>query len=90
MKHYKMKEVPATSVKMVEKVICDLCQTEIKSTGSYNVDDVTVEHRLGVNYPEGGSGEETSFDICSSCFTNRLSVWLKSQGANSHVEEWDY
>ena len=89
MQHKEMVEVPATSREVVVKVTCDLCKKEIKEEG-YQVNEVTITHRTGDNYPEMGSGEEASVDMCGECFELKLTPWLKSQGAEPLVAEWEW
>ncbi len=81
--------VPAHAEERLDKVVCDLCQKTIKEE-RYEVDTVVVTYRNGDNYPEGGSGEETSFDVCSDCWKEKLLPWFKEQGASPQCEEWDW
>ena len=46
----------------------------------YEVKETEIRLKTGSNYPEGGSGEETTIDICPECFTEKLIPWVKSQG----------
>lgn len=87
MKHMKTVEIPATTIEVVHFVICDLCGAKIEES-SYDVDEVEVRHKTGDNYPEGGSGEETSIDMCGKCFDEKLVPWLRSQGAAPRTEDW--
>jgi hypothetical protein len=74
MKHNKILKVPATEKEVIDKITCDLCGKEIERNFGYDVNDVQVSHRTGSNYPEGGSGEETSADICGKCLMKSLSL----------------
>lgn len=89
MKHVKTVVVPASEHQQVERVTCDLCNSEIKRTG-YDADEVEIRHRTGHSYPEGGSGAETTIDMCGQCFDEKLVPWLRSQGANPTTTDWDY
>ncbi len=89
MKHLKTVEVPATTRETVDFVTCDLCGEKIDVRG-YDVDEVEVRHKTGSNYPEGGSGDETSVDMCGKCFDEKLVPWLRSQGAVPGTDEWDW
>jgi hypothetical protein len=51
---------------------------------------VEVRHHSGEMWPEGGGGEDTRFDICSTCFHEQLIPWFKSKGCNPQVKEWGY
>lgn len=88
MKHYKEREVPARIEKFVAETTCDLCRETIKLK-NWHLDDVDVRRRVGSNYPEGGNGTETVFDICGKCFETKLVPWLVSQGAKPDHSEWD-
>ena len=89
MKHMKTIEVPATVKEVLDKTTCDLCGIEI-TVDNYSAEDVTIRHRTGSRYPEGGSGEEVSVDMCGDCFDTKLVPWLRTQGANPKPEDWDW
>lgn len=90
MKHTKLIQVPVTTRTIIYAVTCDLCGMEIKLEEEYTVNEVEVRHKVGSNYPEGGSGEETSVDMCGKCFDEKLIPWLISQGAKPNTEDWDW
>lgn len=80
---------------------CDLCgalsKNEIThdwSGACYEINEtevtVTIKHKKGENYPEGGSGTECEVDLCPNCFKNKLIPWLNSQGANIKEKEWNW
>ena len=87
MRHMKTEIVPATTREVEDKVACDLCGADINRQG-YEIDEVTVKHRMGSSYPECGSGEEVITDICGQCFDKKMVPWLKSQGAEPRIEKW--
>lgn len=89
MKHTKTEHVPASTREVVTHTTCDLCGQQIKPKIG-NADEVEVKHRTGSAYPEGGSGEETSVDLCGDCFDGRLVPWLESQGAKPTTREWEF
>jgi hypothetical protein len=89
MKQYKTVDVPAKTRQVLEKTICDLCNTAIKR-GSFSVDEVTVQCKTGSVYPECGRGELEGVDMCLDCFTTKLKPWLESQGCELITTEWDY
>lgn len=89
MKHMKTVEIPATRREVVDFVSCDFCSTKIE-LHRYNVDKIEVKHKTGSSYPEGGSGTETSVDMCGKCFDERLVQWLRSQGVEPRTEDWDW
>lgn len=89
MKSYKTVNVPAKTKQVLEKTICDLCNTAIKRA-SFHIDEVTVQYRTGERYPECGSGELEEVDLCGICFKTKLKPWLESQGCELITTEWDY
>ncbi len=90
MKHLKTIPIPATTREVVDHVSCDLCGTTITENYNYEVNEVEVRHKTGTSYPEGGSSEETSVDMCGKCFDEKLVPWLRSQGAEPRSEDWDW
>lgn len=89
MKHTKVIEIPATQRTVIEKTTCDFCGTIIRKNG-LDIDEVTITHRTGWACSEGGSGHETSVDVCGRCFVDRIVPWLKSQGVTPVTKEWDW
>ena len=57
---------------------------------TYNVNDVTVRHRQGYSYPEGGDATSTILDIGPTCFQTKLIPWFESQGGKIRKEECDW
>lgn len=90
MKHMKTVAVPATTREVVDFVTCDLCGAKIDTRDNYEVNEVEVHHKTGSSYPEGGSGEDVSVDMCGKCFDEKLVPWLRSQGVEPRTEEWDW
>ena len=90
MKHLKTIPVPATTREVLDHVSCDLCGAKIANNHNYEVHEVEVRHKTGVSYPDGGSGEETSVDMCGKCFDEKLVPWLRSQGAEPQSKDWDW
>lgn len=89
MKQYKTVHVPASDNEVLDKTLCDLCGTEI-APGCYDAEDVDITHRSGHSYPEGGSGKETTIDMCGECFEEKLVPWVIEQGGRPTVRDWDY
>ena len=89
MEHYKEKHIPAATRKVLDKTTCDMCNKEIDQDSSYDINEVEVRHKKGVNYPEGGSGDVFEPDICGECFDDKLVPWLKSQGVKITKKNWD-
>ncbi len=90
MKHYKTVAVPATTRQQLTVMTCDCCKNMIVKKDSWSEEGVLVQYKTGNNYPEGGSGDITSVDICPACFKEKLRPWLESQGCKFHTEEWDW
>jgi len=93
MKVYKVQSVTIKK-EVFQKMFCDLCKKETAShswgDGMYHDNQVTIEHRWGTNYPDGGIGREIKIDLCPECFDNKLVPWLKSQGVCISESEWDW
>lgn len=97
MKKYKQISIaakPAVAAKVetvFDKVICDMCGSDIyEESDVYEVNEVKISHKYGAQYPEGGSGETISFDICHDCFTNEISKWLIEKGCTPTKDSWDW
>lgn len=89
MKHYESIEVPAKTEQRLYKTTCDVCGDEIKEE-RYSAEEVTVKRRTGCSYPDGGSGQEVSVDMCGKCFDEKLVPWLESQGVKPKTEDWEW
>ena len=89
MKYTRVIKIPETTRDVIDYVTCDLCKAKIAST-NYGVNEVTIKHKFGDNYPECGNGIETSVDLCSDCFDNKLVPWFRSQGVQPHIEDWEW
>jgi hypothetical protein len=96
MKVTSMVHVPARDVEVVSHRVCDFpgCGQRTTPRGSYEIDKcevkISVTHKEGSNYPEGGSGTELEIDICPECFTTKLLPWLKAQGVEGIEREWEW
>jgi hypothetical protein len=79
--------------KTVVAIVCDLCKRQQKGDSfeskPFELIEIEVKSRIGTSYPEGGSAQEISYDLCPACF-ERLDEWLRSQGAAPSVKrvEW--
>lgn len=83
MKHMKLITRPAKSESVLDKTTCDICGQVFLTRSMSAVNEVIVEQRKGVSYPEGGSGVDIEFDICGGCFETVLVPFLQSKGACS-------
>lgn len=92
MKHFKEIEIPAqpSRVQRIETdTSCDFCK-EIIRERLYDINEVTIEHREGNGYPSSGYAETTSVDMCGKYFKEKLIPWVKSQGIEMQVKEYDW
>ena len=94
MKITTIRNVPATTREVVIATVCDLCSRKEKGDGwetsLFGIEDVEISYESGDRYPEGGSSEVISYDICPKCFKNKLMPWLESQGAKHKKKERDW
>lgn len=77
-------------VKEVDEVVesyteCDKCKEKIKK-GFFDRFSCIFEYREGVVYPEGGSYEKTSMDLCQGCGGELINT-LESLGYRLSSEE---
>lgn len=73
-----------------DKTICDLCKHVILDGARFDVAEVEVSCKTGVSYPDGGSGAQVEFDICTKCFNDKLVPWLESCGAKAQYSTWEW
>jgi hypothetical protein len=88
MKHYVPKVIPLEVKSVLDHRTCDLCGVVI-TDGDNEVNEVFVYSRQGFSYSDCGWGTETSFDVCSKCFTDTLVPFMTSKGAKPTVDNWD-
>ena len=88
------KDVTRTyTTKEVAIVKCDICSLENdKQWGyGYNKQEVEISLTEGDVYPEGGSEEISSFDICPNCFkTVFIPLMKKTFGIDPQIEYKDW
>lgn len=76
-------------------VTCDICKQKEGSrrwsSSYYDINEVevcvTVKHKVGHSYPEGGNSTLYDFDICPACFKEHVIPFLVSKGCEIHEEE---
>lgn len=93
MKKIIVSAVPEHTKDALDFTSCDLCgkNMNIHQWGNkFNVDEVTIERRLGNSWPECGNTTTTSFDVCGKCFVEKVIPWMESQGAQPTVTEQDW
>lgn len=99
MKHFK-EITRQTKTQVVNRLQCDLCKKVATDhlnraasdwrTLDQSINETTVVMKTGQEWPGGGSGEETEIDICPDCFRDKLIPWVKEQGGEPTVTEWDW
>jgi hypothetical protein len=96
MRRYEKKTETITTNNLVETT-CDLCNAIAKQgcweSSIWDVNEsevsISITHKDGTQYPEGGSGTSMEVDICPKCFKEVLVPFLKSKGANIEEKTWD-
>lgn len=64
----------------VTKTICDMCQKDMPQTDLYYVEDVEVSLEVGTSYPGSHNTDTKRYDICRSCFENKLVPFIENRG----------
>ena len=85
-KEKQIKEVEVTVESYLE---CDKCHCEIKQQSTWDVFESEFTYKTGESYPEGGSGEKITLDLCQKCGIEAIEL-LKSNGFRINKEEWDW
>ena len=79
---------------ITESITCDICKKTYKGSDwereNYSALETEVRMKTGSVYPEGGMGEEITFDICPTCFEAKLIPALKELGAQPTISDWDW
>ena len=89
MKHLKAVEIPAKIENRVDKITCDFCESIIKKE-NYKINEVTLEYKEGVSYPDFHSSTTTIFDCCYACWEEKVVPVLQRLGAKPRIEESCY
>ena len=85
-------EIPAVPPRTAEKVVatlCDLCGKAIIED-SFDVDDVTIQHRVGYSCSGGSDIATAVFDVCGMCWTTTVVPWFASKSAKPRREECNW
>ena len=69
---------------------CPDCYDAEWAKESYNISTATIELKEGASFPAGGSWIETTFDICPTCFKEKLIPFIKSFGGEPTIREVDF
>jgi hypothetical protein len=76
------------------KTVCDICGFETRafnnwSEKTYDTKETIIAMEMGDSHPSsGGFIKKTSYDICPTCFENKLMPFLSSLGAEPEVMEY--
>ena len=89
MKHYKKIPKHVEERQYLTHATCDICNSQLER-GSYELEEININYKVGTNYPEGGSGEECSVDLCGKCFKEKLIPFLESNGVDAKFTEWSW
>lgn len=83
------KFVPEEKRKKHIGTFCDICKEKIVIYG-YDADETEIRMKEGNNFPEGGMGTETTYDVCIKCFKEKLMPFFEKCGARPTIREWDW
>ena len=93
----RFKTMPVTREERYDhELICDICGHTVKSIennwagGLYEDCRTEVTFQEGHSYPEAITGKKLEFDICPTCFKDKLIPWIQSQNPNVDVKPKDY
>jgi len=92
MRVHTKKTVPR-EITVLTEITCDLCRTVTTTDWKESCFDATeseIRLETGSNWPEGGSGARITIDICPNCFKKKLIPWVKEQGGEPTIKEWDW
>jgi hypothetical protein len=92
---HEIKQIYQTSI------ICDLCKKESEQADHWvrqmperavittDENSITLTHKFGKRYPEGGWGQVLEIDICPECLQNKVLPFLKEQGCSVEYQDWE-
>lgn len=97
MEIYETRTIPECKREVFTNLKCDLCGKEsnknyARSWKKETYDELVtcISYKKGHCFPDGGYGEELHVDLCPNCFESKLIPWLKEQGVNTELKEYDY
>lgn len=89
--------IPAKEEEVLDAVFCDLCGSQKLSRRLWpnglvhnNIYNTTVQMEDGYTTHDSGEHLVTSFDICCTCFKEKLMPWAIEQGARPTGEVVDW
>ena len=66
--------------------MCDKCGNRVHKE-RFELFEFQLEYRTGTHYPEGGSEDEWSLDLCQECAPKLLKI-LQDNGFKPRHKEW--
>ena len=77
-------------VTVKDETFCDKCGVDVKKgVDTYDAYECEVRIKTGNNYPEGGTGEECTVDLCKKCSNGFLQL-LEDNGYKVNEKDWDW
>jgi len=87
---YKKKEPAHIEERIVStKTLCDGCGKPSDIGGAYEINEVTIEARLGDVYPEGDQRTVYDLDVCATCFKTKVIPALAAIGLRFRERDAD-
>lgn len=80
----------------VTSITCDLCgRQSITDRNSWSdeeteVSETEIKYKTGEETNDEGYGNQITVDICPKCFTEKLIPWIKSQGGEPTITDWEW
>ncbi len=100
MRRFATKTRPESKYEECVEILCDLCgraarrpdghDGNVWGKTQFDVEAVSIGSRRGESYPEGGSTKTKSFDVCVSCFDEKIVPFMASLGAKPTTTESDW
>jgi len=70
-------------------LICDKCGKRIKPKDRFDAFECEFIYKTGSSYPEGGSGNKLSLDLCQECGIKATKLF-KDNGFKIQETKWDW
>ena len=84
----KEKQVKEVEIIVERYTLCDKCNRRIE-TSTYDAFECEFTHKTGKSYPEGGSGDIQSMQLCQKCAVECVEL-LQTNGYRIIDTEWDW
>lgn len=79
MKKTKIIEEVIKKREVIDKIICDICNLEIKQKNGFDASEVTIGAKIGTYYPEGDFRDGYIIDCCPSCFITKVKPLIEEK-----------